>query len=88
MLDIVKKYNLSSDNVLRTWLKWYNTPKWNIKVGEFVAREKISKSFKLNLVLQVLQQKLSVKEVANTNSISEGQFRDCIRRYKASSKGY
>lgn len=87
MLDIVKKYNLSSDNVLRTWLKWYNTPKWNIKVGEFVAREKISKSFKLNLVLQVLQQKLSVKEVANTNSSSEGQFRDCIRRYKASSKG-
>ena len=84
MLDIVKKYNLSSDNVLRTWLKWYNTPKWNIKVGEFMAREKISKAFKLNLVLQVLQQKLSVKEVANTNSISEGQLRDWIRKYKAS----
>lgn len=39
--------------------------------GEFMAREKISKAFKLNLVLQVLQQKLSVKEVANTNFISE-----------------
>ena len=46
MLDIVKKYNLSSDNVLRTWLKWYNTPKWNIKVGEFMAREKISKALR------------------------------------------
>lgn len=37
MLQIVKIYNLSGDAVLRTWLKWYNTPKWNIKVGEFMA---------------------------------------------------
>jgi len=84
MLDIVKKYNLSGDSVLRNWLKWYNTPKWNIKVGEFMAREKISKSFKLNLVLKVLQQNLSVKEVANHYSISEGQLRDWIRKYKIS----
>ena len=83
MLDIVKKYNLSSDNVLRNWLKWYNTPKWNVKVEEFMAREKISKSFKLSLVLQVLQQNLAVKEVASSNSISEGQLRDWIRKYKA-----
>ena len=54
MLDIVKKYNLSGDSVLRNWLKWYNTPKWNVKVEEFMTREKISKSFKLSLVLQVL----------------------------------
>ena len=81
MLDIVKKYNLSSDNVLRNWLKWYNTPKWNVKVEEFMAREKISKSFKLSLVLQVLQQNLAVKEVASSNSISEGQLRDWIRKY-------
>lgn len=33
MLQIVKIYNLSSDAILRSWLKWYNTPKWNIKVG-------------------------------------------------------
>lgn len=83
MLDIVKKYNLSSDNVLRNWLKWYNTPKWNVKVEEFMAREKISKSFKLSLVLQVLQQNLAIKEVASSNSISEGQLRDWIRKYKA-----
>lgn len=87
MLDIVKKYNLSSDSILRNWLKWYNTPKWNIKIGEFMAREKISKAFKLNLVLQTLQQKLSVKKVVNTNSISEGQLRDWIKRYKASGEG-
>ena len=83
MLDIVKKYNLSGDSVLRNWLKWYNTPKWNVKVEEFMAREKISKSFKLSLVLQVLQQNLAVKEVASSNSISEGQLRDWIRKYKA-----
>lgn len=80
----VKKYNISSENVLRTQLKWCNTPKWNIKIGEFIAREKFSKDFKLNLVLQVLQQKLFVKEVANTNYISEEQLRDWIRKYKIS----
>ena len=84
MLCIVKKYNISSENVLRTQLKWCNTPKWNIKIREFIAREKFSKDFKLNLVLQVLQQKLSVKEVANTNYISEEQLRDWIRKYKIS----
>ena len=31
MLQIVKKYNLSGDSVLRQWLKWYNTPKWNLR---------------------------------------------------------
>ncbi|MGL5230791.1 MAG: helix-turn-helix domain-containing protein [Cetobacterium sp.] len=41
MLQIVKKYNLSGDSVLRTWLKWYNTPKWKIKLGVFMARKKI-----------------------------------------------
>ncbi|WP_300389206.1 hypothetical protein [Fusobacterium sp.] len=40
MLDIVKKYNLSGDSILRNWLKWYNTPKWNVKVEEFMARKK------------------------------------------------
>ena len=44
MLQIVKKYNLSGDSVLRQWLKWYNTPKWNLKVGEFMDREKIQKN--------------------------------------------
>lgn len=83
MLDIVKKYNFSGDSVLRNWLKWYNTPKLNVKAEEFMAREKISKSFKLSLVLQVLQQNLAVKEVASSNSISEGQLRDWIRKYKA-----
>ena len=37
MLQSVKKYNLSGDSVLRQWLKWYNTPKWNLKAGEFMA---------------------------------------------------
>ena len=36
MLQIVKIYNLSGDAVLRTWLKWYNTPKWNIKVAVLI----------------------------------------------------
>ena len=48
MLQIVKIYNLFGDAVLRTWLKWYNTPKWNIKVGEFMAREKYQKIKKFN----------------------------------------
>lgn len=51
MLDIVKKYNLSGDSVLRSWLKWYNTPKWKIKLGEFMAREKILKEDKLKITL-------------------------------------
>ena len=44
MLQIVKKYNLSGDSVLRQWLKWYNTPKWNLKVGKFIDKEKIQKN--------------------------------------------
>ncbi|MGL6130320.1 MAG: hypothetical protein ACRCZ9_01740, partial [Fusobacteriaceae bacterium] len=34
MLDIVKKYKLSGDSVLRTWLKWYNTP-LNISIRNY-----------------------------------------------------
>lgn len=50
------------------------------------VREKISKSFKLSLVLQVLQQNLTVKEVASSNSISEGQLRDWIRSIRLLAK--
>ena len=42
---------------LRVWLKWYNTPKWYIKVREFMAREKISNNKKLELVLQYVNKK-------------------------------
>ena len=60
MLQIVKKYNLSGDSVLRQWLKWYNTPKWNLKVGEFMAREKIQKD--------------KNKNVKNENNLSEKEI--------------
>ena len=82
MLEIVKKYNLSGDSVLRAWLKWYNTPKWYIKVREFMAREKISNNKKLELVLQYVNKKQSAKQIAINNSISEGQLRDWARKYK------
>lgn len=82
MLQIVKKYNLSGDSVLRQWLKWYNTPKWNIKVGEFMAREKISKDKKIQLVLQYINKEKSAKEIATNNDITEGQLRDWARKYK------
>ena len=82
MLQIVKIYNLSGDAVLRTWLKWYNTPKWNIKVGEFMAREKISKDKKIQLVLQYINKEKSAKEIATNNDITEGQLRDWARKYK------
>lgn len=82
MLQIVKIYNLSGDAVLRTWLKWYNTPKWNIKVGEFMAREKISKDKKIQLVLQYINKEKSAKEIATNNNITEGQLRDWARKYK------
>lgn len=84
MLQIVKKYNLSGDNVLRQWLKCYNTPKWNIKIGAFMAREKISKNDKLKMVLQYINENISVKKIAAQNSISEWQLRDWIRKYKLS----
>lgn len=66
MLQIVKKYNLSGDSVLRQWLKWYNTPKWNLKVGEFMAREKIQKD--------------KNKNVKNENNLSEKEI--LIRKNK------
>lgn len=86
MLQIVKKYNLSGDNVLRQWLKCYNTPKWNIKIGAFMAREKISKNDKLKMVLQYINENISVKKIAAQNSISEWQLRDWIRKYRLSSE--
>ena len=82
MLEIVKKYNLSGDSVLRNWLKWYNTPKWYIKVEEFMAREKISKDKKIELVLQYVNKEQTAKEIAIKNNISEGQLRDWARKYK------
>ena len=82
MLEIVKKYNLSGDSVLREWLKWYNTPKWSIKVEEFMAREKILKNRKIELVLQYVNKKQTAKEIAVNNNISEGQLRDWARKYK------
>lgn len=87
MLQIVKKYNLSGDNVLRQWLKCYNTPKWNVKIGVFMAREKISKDDKIKMVLEYMNENKSVKKIAVENSISEGQLRDWIRKYKLSGEG-
>lgn len=84
MLQIVKKYNLSGDNVLRQWLKWYNTPKWNIKIGEFMAREKISKDDKIKMVLQHTNENISIKKIAVQNNVSEWQLRDWVRKYKLS----
>jgi len=82
MLQIVKKYNLSGDNVLRQWLKWYNTPKWNVKIGEFMAREKISKDDKIKMVLQHINENISIKKIAIQNNVSEWQLRDWVRKYK------
>ena len=84
MLQIVKKYNLCGDALLRKWLKWYNTPKWNIKIGEFMAREKISKGDKLRMVLQYINDNISVTKIATQNSVSEWQLRDWIRKYRLS----
>src|SRR5574344_89358 len=64
MIQIVKKYNLYGDSVLRTWLKWYNTPKWNMKVGEYMAREKISKDEKLRMTMEYINNSKSIKEIA------------------------
>lgn len=84
MLLIVKKYNLSGDSVLRQWLKWYNTPKWNVKIGEFMAREKISKDDKIKMVLQHINENISIKKIAVQNNVSEWQLRDWVRKYKLS----
>ncbi len=84
MLQIVKKYKLSGDNVLRQWLKWYNTPKWNIKIGDFMAREKISKDDKIKMVLQHINENISIKKIAVQNNVSEWQLRDWVRMYKLS----
>lgn len=84
MLQIVKKYNLSGDSVLRQWLKWYNTPKWNIKIGVFMAREKISKDDKFKMVLQHINENISIKKIAVQNNVSEWQLRDWVRKYKLS----
>lgn len=54
MLDIVKNIIFLEIVFLRNWLKQCNTLRWNVKTEEFMARGKISKSFNLNLVLQVL----------------------------------
>ena len=82
MLDIVRRYNLSGDNVLRNWLKWYNTPKkWKIKMGVFMSREKISKEDKLNMTLEYIEKKKSAKQIAQENNISEYQVRDWARKY-------
>lgn len=63
MLEIIRKYNLSGDSVLRSWLKWYNTSKWKIKLGVFMAREKISKQDKLNMTLEY-KKKRAAKQIA------------------------
>lgn len=82
MIDIVKKYNLSGDSILRNWLKWYNNPKkWEIKLGEFIAREKISKENKLNMTLEYIEKKKSAKQIAQENGITEYQVRDWVRKY-------
>jgi transposase-like protein len=87
MLQIVKKYNLCGDSLLRKWLKWYNTPKWNVKIGEFMAREKISKDDKIKMVLQHINENISIKKIAVQNNVSEWQLRDWIRKYKLSGEG-
>ena len=84
MLQIVKKYNLSGDSVLRRWLKWYNTPKWNLKLGEFMARKKISKDKKLELVLQYIHKIKPAKEIVEENDITKRQLRYWVEKYKQS----
>lgn len=82
MLEIVKKHDLSSDSVLRNWLKWYNNPKkWKNKLGEFMAREKILKQDKLNMTLEYVEKKKSAKQIAQENNVSEYQIRDWARKY-------
>lgn len=82
MIEIVKKYQLSSDNVLRMWLSWYNTPKWKQKVGEAMAREKIDLSQKIECVLKIVNQEATVMELVAALGVSAYQLRDWVRKYK------
>ncbi|MBM6876256.1 helix-turn-helix domain-containing protein [Fusobacterium mortiferum] len=47
-----------------------------------MAREKISKDKKIQLVLQYINKEKSAKEIATNNDITEGQLRDWARKYK------
>ena len=47
-----------------------------------MAREKISKDKKVQLVLQYINKEKSAKEIATNNNITEGQLRDWARKYK------
>ncbi len=72
MLQIIKKYNLSGDSVLRQWLKWYNTPKWNLKVRVFMAREKIQKDKNILSEKEILIRKN--KELEKKNKMLEAEL--------------
>ncbi|MGL5050815.1 MAG: transposase [Fusobacteriaceae bacterium] len=82
MMDIVKKYKLSGDSVLRTWLKWYNTPKWKKNLGVYMSREKITSEKKLELTLEVINKKRKIKQIAEENNITQHQLRNWVRNYK------
>lgn len=87
MIKIVEKYNLSGDSVLRFWLKWYNTPKWNKKIGEIMAREKISLEDKIRYVLEYLENVKTAEEIAAEAPITASQLRDWVRKYQAEGSG-
>lgn len=77
MLQIVKKYNLSGDSVLRQWLKWYNTPKWNLKVGEFMNREKIKKNKNVKSKNNLSEKEILIrknKELEKKNKMLEAEL--------------
>ena len=77
MLQIVKKYNLSGDSVLRQWLKWYNTPKWNLKVGEFMNREKIQKNTNVKSKNNLSEKEILIrknKELEKKNKMLEAEL--------------
>ena len=77
MLQIVKKYNLSGDSVLRQWLKWYNTPKWNLKVGEFMDREKIQKNKNVKSKNNLSEKEILIrknKELEKKNKMLEAEL--------------
>ena len=77
MLQIVKKYNLSGDSVLRQWLKWYNTPKWNLKVGEFMNREKIQKNKNVKSKNNLSEKEILIrknKELEKKNKMLEAEL--------------
>ena len=77
MLQIVKKYNLSGDSVLRQWLKWYNTSKWNLKVGEFMDREKIKKNKNVKSKNNLSEKEILIrknKELEKKNKMLEAEL--------------